>query len=124
MLPPTTQEEIDRRDNLSSKVGLVRDIMDTLADIENPITKLTILKTLLSNTITDPTVIQLIQAEIDSMQAQIDTEESLEDGSSDDSIEDMFGEDETFDFGGESSGTSDSVDLFNTEESPEVDLGS
>jgi hypothetical protein len=36
MQAPTTQEEVDRRDNLSNKVGLVRDIMDTLGDIENP----------------------------------------------------------------------------------------
>ena len=44
MQAPTTQEEVDRRDNLSSKVGLVRDIMDTLGDIETPTTKLKILK--------------------------------------------------------------------------------
>ncbi len=120
MLPPTTQEEIDRRDNVSSKIGLVRDIMDTLADIENPITKLTILKTLLSNTITDSDVIQLIEEEIEAMQAQIDSQNAGEspENLSDSEIDDMFGAEEPFDFKGGSSGStsSDSVNLFSTEE--------
>ena len=37
MLPPTTQEELDRRENLSSKVQLTSDIMNMLTDIENNI---------------------------------------------------------------------------------------
>lgn len=70
MQAPTTQEEVDRRDNQSNKVGLVRDIMDTLADIETPSTKLSILKSLLSSTINDNGVVQLIQEEIDKLAAQ------------------------------------------------------
>ena len=100
MLPPTTQEEIDRRDNVSSKIGLVRDIMDTLADIENPVTKLTILKTLLSSTITDSDVIQLIEDEIDAMQTQIDNQDTSKETFGDESD---FGADELMDFGGGSS---------------------
>lgn len=124
MLPPTTQEEIDRRDNLSSKVGLVRDIMDTLADIENPITKLTILKSLLSNTITDTDVIQLIQDEIDNMQAEIDAQsESVpEKPSNEESFDELFSDDDPLDFsssGGSSGATGTDLDLFNTEAAPE-----
>ncbi len=94
MQAPTTQEEVDRRDNLSNKVGLVRDIMDTLADVENTTTKLKILKSLLSNTISDTDVIQLIQEEIEALEA-------LEEESAPDDItteEDDFG-DEPLDFG-------------------------
>ena len=125
MLPPTTQEEIDRRDNLSSKVGLVRDVMDTLADIENPVTKLTILKSLLSSAITDADVIQLIQDEIDAMQAQIDEQEAPVEDTSDVGLDDGFSSEETFDFDDTySSDTPGSVvDLFNTEEAP-VDISS
>lgn len=75
MQAPTTQEEVDRRDNLSNKVGLVRDIMDTLSDIENPTTKLKILKSLLSNTISDTDVIQLLEEEIENLEAQAEAEE-------------------------------------------------
>lgn len=85
MLPPTTQEEVDRRDNLANKVSLVRDIMDTIADVESTTTKLKILKSLLSSTITDSEVIQLIQEEIENMEQQ---ETDMEEPSLDDSSED------------------------------------
>ena len=97
MQAPTTQEEVDRRDNLSNKVGLVRDVMDTLADIENVPTKLKILKSLLSNTINDNEVIQLIQDEIDAMEAQLVEEETPTED--DDSSDDYFSDDEPLDFG-------------------------
>ena len=91
MLPPTTQEEVDRRDNISNKVGLVQDIMGNLADIENPITKLKILKSLLGNTINNPEVIQFIQEEIEALEAQAEEEVApTEEGGGDDS----FGEDD------------------------------
>lgn len=82
MLPPTTQEEVDRRDNLVNKVSLVRDIMDTVADVESTTTKLKILKSLLSSTITDSEVIQLLQDEIDSLEQQeVDMEEVVDESS-------------------------------------------
>lgn len=93
MQAPTTQEEVDRRDNLSNKVSLVRDIMDTLADIENVTTKLKILKSLLSTTISDSEVIQLLQDEIDSMEAQLEESETA-------TPETDMGEEESFDGGG------------------------
>lgn len=70
MQSPTTEEEARRRENMGNKVGLVRDIMDTLSDIETPSTKLKILKSLLSESITDPEVIEILQDEIDRMEAQ------------------------------------------------------
>ena len=65
MLPPTTQEEIDRRDNLNSKIGMISDIMNTMSDIEDTSLRLKILKTLLSNAISDTEVIATIQEQID-----------------------------------------------------------
>ena len=65
MMPPTTQEEVDRRDNISNKVALVGDIMNNLADIDSSTTRLKILKSLLGNTISNPEIIQLIEDEIE-----------------------------------------------------------
>lgn len=102
MQAPTTQEEVDRRDNLSNKVGLVRDIMDTVADIENVATKLKIAKSLLSNTISDGEVIQLIQDEIEAMEAQLEAEEPpVEDDMS--GSDDYYPDDAPMDFGGNDS---------------------
>lgn len=106
MQSPTTQEEVDRRDNLSNKVGLVRDIMDTLGDIENVATKLKILKSLLSTTINDGEVIQLIQDEIESMEAELEEENmEMDDESMDDGY---YPDDELMDFGGGESSYNDS----------------
>lgn len=102
MQAPTTQEEVDRRDNLSNKVGLVRDIMDTLADIETPTTKLKILKSLLSNTISDADVIQLLQEEIENLEAEAEELES--DNITDDASTDEYPDDELMDFSSSSSG--------------------
>lgn len=70
MLPPTTQEEIDRRDNLSSKVQLTSDILNMLSDIEDPTTRLKILKSLIGNIIDNPEIISILQEEIDKMEEQ------------------------------------------------------
>ena len=85
MQAPTTQEEIDRRDNEASKVSMVNDIMSLVDGIENPARKLEILKSLLSNIITDTTVIQIIQDEIDALMAEEEPETS--EASEEDSIE-------------------------------------
>ena len=46
MQPPTTQEELDRRDNMSNKVGIANDIMNLLGEVEDASAKLKILKSL------------------------------------------------------------------------------
>lgn len=115
MQAPTTQEEVDRRDNLSNKVGLVRDVMDTVADIENVATKLKIAKSLLSNTISDAEVIQLIQDEIEAMEAQLEaeavpTEDDMggeDDYYPDDAPMDFGGNDSLSDLGGDDTMTDD-----------------
>lgn len=136
MQAPTTQEEVDRRDNLSNKVGLIRDIMDIAADIETPTTKLKMLKSLLGNTINDPEVIQLLQDEIDSMELAAQEEEDMA-GDDASTEEDTSGEGEDlsglFDDGGSSGGRESSsseseddifADLFGDEDSADANSDS
>lgn len=94
MVPPTTQEELDRRDNTSQRLQLVRDIMDLLSDIEDQQIRFEILKSLLSGVVTDSNVMTLLQAEIDKLaeEKRAQQEAELEKGSDDLSSE----EDEDF----------------------------
>lgn len=68
MVPPTTQEEIDRRENTSSKVRLVTDVMGVLNDVEDPLARLKILKSMLSEALTNTEVAELIQDEIEKIE--------------------------------------------------------
>lgn len=79
MQAPTTQEDIDRRDNTSAKVQIASDIMNLTSDIEDPITKLKMLKSLLTNVISDTEVVQLIQEEIDKLEAENSGSGDMED---------------------------------------------
>lgn len=76
MLPPVTQEEIDRRESMSSKVQLTSDIMNMLSDVEDPIIKNKMLKSLLSNVLEDSEVIELLQKQIDDQEAQQEEEDN------------------------------------------------
>lgn len=60
MLPPTTQEDIDRRDNMSTKINIVSDIMNLLSDLPDESAKLDILKKLLSGVISDGEILQIL----------------------------------------------------------------
>ena len=88
MQPPVTQEEIDKRDNLSSEMSIVRDILDMTSDIEDPVTKLKILKALLSQTISNQEVIELVQDEIERLEQEVD-EGAIDNGELDDELGDM-----------------------------------
>lgn len=66
MQAPVTQEEIDRRDNVRNKMGIVQDVMSQVGNvIENDTIKLKVLKTLLTSTLADPEVINLLQEQIE-----------------------------------------------------------
>lgn len=96
MQSPTTQEEKDRKENMSQSINNIREIMGLLDEIEDRQTKLEILKSLLSNAITNTEVIGFIQDEIDKLNATEEEEEST--GSDElDLGDDDFGGD----FGGE-----------------------
>lgn len=70
MTPPITQDELDRRENLSNKIAVVQDTWNLLDDIEDPVIALKIKKALLSKTLTDAEVIDLLQEQIDKTESQ------------------------------------------------------
>ena len=88
MLPPTTQEEIDRRENLSSKIQITTDIMNTLGDIEDNVSKIKILKTLLSNVVNDNEVISILQEYIEKLEEEAEKESEESTQTTDESMED------------------------------------
>ena len=94
MQEPVTQEELDKRDSLSSEIQISDDIMRMVGDIEDPIVKLKILKSLLSKVISNQEVINLIQETIDGL-------EDEQNGESEEDFDDIGGD---FDFGDEAGG--------------------
>jgi hypothetical protein len=74
MQSPITQEELDKRDNTSAKVALTDDVMRMVEAVEDDVIKLKILKSLLSNAITNSEVVQLIQDYIDKLEETAENE--------------------------------------------------
>lgn len=86
MQAPITQEELDKRDNIANRIRVVGDIMNTLSDIQDPASRLKILKTLLSTVLSEQEVLQVIQDEINKLDAEKeDKEEKAEDKKEDNS---------------------------------------
>ena len=107
MLAPTTQEELDRRENVQGKVSLTQDVMNMVDGIEDPIAKLKILKSLLANILTNGEVIGVIQEQIDKLEAEAEKEIT-----EDESIDTNLTDDE-FDINSDlSSSTDDGLDDF------------
>lgn len=69
MVRPTTQEEKNRKENKISQIGVIRDTMDLLGDIEDKAARLKILKNLLSSVIDDSDISQIIQEVIEELEA-------------------------------------------------------
>lgn len=78
MQAPVTQEDIDRRENQNTKVQLSSDIMNMLADVENPLSRLKILKNLIKNIVTDEEIITTIDAEIQQIEESQKTNDQTE----------------------------------------------
>ena len=116
MLAPTTQEELDRRENLSNKVGLTADIMNMLSDIDDTKARLQILKSLLSNILTNGEVIEIIQSQIDKLDEEKSNESDDEIESTDESEFDSY--DDYSDYNAEES----SFDIEDTDEFLDVNL--
>lgn len=90
MLPPTTQEEVDRREAISKQIDQINTVMSMLDSIQDPATKLKLLKIQLQNAINDGEVSEIIQEEIDKLEAQEaegETPESTENNSFEDTGE-------------------------------------
>ena len=75
MQVPVTQEEIDRRENMRNRMGVVNDVMNQISSAKDDIFSLKVLKSLLSQTVTDPEVIALVQERIDELEAENEGEE-------------------------------------------------
>lgn len=110
MLSPTTQEELDRRENVAGKVQLTSDIMGMLSDIEDTSAKLKILKSLLSNILTNGEVITIIQEQIDKLEAEAEEQSQETDDEIDSSLDDSSTDDTMSDF--DLSGSSDNLGDF------------
>ena len=103
MQTPATQEERDRRENMSTSINNVREVMSLLDEIEDKQIRLEILKSLLSTVISNQEVIGLIEEEIAKLE-----EDAL--ANSSDEL-DEFVNDEDSDFNFEDTGGSDVLDL-------------
>lgn len=77
MVEPMTEEDKNRQENISAEIQVASDIMGLLSDIEDPVVKLKLLKALISNTITNDEVLDLIQQQIDELEEQAAQEESI-----------------------------------------------
>lgn len=76
MQPPSTVEAKERRDEMQSKTQIATDVLQMVGDLEDPVAKLKITKSLLTNIITNDEVMQIIQQEIDKMEADSDDAET------------------------------------------------
>lgn len=76
MLPPVTEHEKSRRDAQKDHISAISDIMNLLTDVEDNEIKLKVLKKLLSQVVDDDDVIQLLQEQIDAIDAQKAKEEA------------------------------------------------
>lgn len=83
MQEPVSQEELDKREARISEIGIVRDVMDLISDVEDESVKFKILKSMLSSAINNTEVLDYIQDEIDKLVKQ--KSEDSDFGKSDDS---------------------------------------
>lgn len=82
MMPPTTQEEIDRIANASNRVQLVRDVMEITENIlTDDLSKTKMIKSLLSGAVSNPEIIDILQDKIDELELENVPEESDSDTS-------------------------------------------
>ena len=83
MQTPVTQEELDRRDNLRNRIGIVSDVMNQIGSlVDDNIIKIKVLKSLLASSIADTEIISLLQEEIDRLEKEQEEEPEKEKKSS------------------------------------------
>lgn len=81
MQAPITQEELDRRDNMRNRMAVMTDVMSQVDNVvTDDIIKAKISKSLLSQIVTDPDVISLLQEQIDALEAAKKGEEPAPEG--------------------------------------------
>lgn len=90
MTTPITQEEIDKREATSNQIRNATDILNMLGDVEDPIVKLKILKSLLATVTTDSDILDFIQDQIDMLEEAAQPEEVNSDEEEDLDIDNEF----------------------------------
>lgn len=85
MQSPTTQEEIDRRENKSNQIQSISDIMQVLSDVDDTTARLKIAGSLLSDVLTDSTAIKTLQDYIEKVQDKATAQEETTEEPPDDS---------------------------------------
>ncbi len=93
MQPPTTSEEVAKRETMANRVQLTSDIMNNLGDVEDPIAKLKILKSLFSEYLNNTEVVDILQQEIDKMEAEVEEQEDTTGDTEAEAEKDLFGSD-------------------------------
>lgn len=107
MQSPVTQEEIDKKQDLSNTLRNISDIMNTLQDVETVSSRLKILKSLLSECLSDQEITNILQTEIERLEKQEKPKEEEETPQTDEGLESLdlagndYGEGGFEDFGGE-----------------------
>lgn len=81
MQSPVTQEELDRREDMRNRIGVISDIINQTNNVvTDEVLKLKIVKSLLSTAVSDPEVITLLQEQIDKLETkEEDTDETKDD---------------------------------------------
>lgn len=120
MQAPTTQEEKDKQDAKGTNINMIQDIMNLLdgTEIENASAKLKILKALLSETVSDPEVLKIIQDQIDEMESA----EEVGEDTTDDELRALGGIDDNAP-GRNMHNASMDINVNDESPSPEQDLG-
>lgn len=108
MQTPITQEELDRRTNNDTRLRYISDVMTQLEIIEDPLTKLRVYCTMISQVINDPEIINILQGYIDKVQREADSKLLAEkEQSTDGSTPDQGIPELDFDFGADTSAPSE-----------------
>lgn len=106
MQAPVTQEEIDRKQDLSNTLRNISDIMNTLGDVQTVSSKLKILKSLLGECLNDQEIVNILQEEIEKQE-----KENTPDKENKNEPTDNYGDGVFEDFGG-----NENINNFESEE--------
>lgn len=79
MQNPTTQEELDRREAKTNQIGMISDVMSVASDVNDPVLRLRLLKTLLSSALGNQEVDNIIQEQIDKIEVEKSADTAMED---------------------------------------------
>lgn len=121
MQPPTTSEEVAKRETMANRVQLTSDIMNNLGDVEDPIVKLKILKSLFAEYLNNAEVVDLLQQEIEKMESEAEKEQQSSESSDAEATEDSFGGEEADNSGSSLMSDIDSIGSSTEESESEVE---